>query len=151
MIALLTGPPGIGKSSVARQLTDRNPDVVEAISFGRLLHLAVQRRLTTSIDYDEFRSSSASVVTRNDFEEATTELANNTTVRDSNRWLVVDSHAVAREQLGWQANPDTPSTLKRYAYDVIILLDAPTQVILGRIKDRSGGRLIKTEQDRARC
>jgi adenylate kinase len=147
VIALLTGPPGIGKSSVVRQLADRNPDVVETISFGQLLHLAVERRLATPINYFEFRASAASIVTPSDFEEATMELANNTTAFDPNRWLVVDSHAVAREQLGWQANPDTPRTLQRYAYNVIILLDAPTQVILKRIRKRPGGRLIKAERD----
>ncbi|MGH3889409.1 MAG: AAA family ATPase [Pseudonocardiaceae bacterium] len=147
MIALLTGPPGIGKSSVARQLTDRNPAVVEKISFGQLLHLAVERRLATPVDYAKFRASAASIVTRSDFEEATVELASKTTASDPDRWLVVDSHAVAREQLGWQANPDTPSTLRRYAYNVIILLDAPTRVVLKRIKKRPGGRLIKTERD----
>jgi adenylate kinase len=147
MIALLTGPPGIGKSSVARQLIDRNPDVVEVISFGQLLHLAVERRLATSINYAEFRSSAASVVTRSDFEEATIELAKNKTASDPSKWLVVDSHAVAREEFGWQANPDIPGTLQQYAYNVIILLDAPSQVVLKRIRKRPGGRLIKTKRD----
>lgn len=147
MIALLTGPPGIGKSSVAGRLMERNQDVVEKISFGQLLHLAVERRLATPINYAKFRASAASMVTPSDFQEATIELANNTTASDPNRWLVVDSHAVAREQLGWQANPDTPSTLQQYAYNVIILLDAPTRVVLKRIKERPDGRLIKTERD----
>jgi adenylate kinase len=147
VIALLTGPPGIGKSSVARQLTDRNSGAVETISFGQLLHLAVERRLANPISYAEFRASAANIVTPSDIEEATVELASNTTASDPNRWLVVDSHAVAREQLGWQANPDTPSTLQRYAYNVIILLDAPPQVVLERIRKSPGGRLIKTERD----
>lgn len=134
-------------STVARQLTDRNSKVVETISFGQLLHLAVERRLATRINYAKFRAAAASLVTPSDFEEASIELTNNTTASDPNRWLIVDSHAVAREQFGWQANPDTPGTLQQYAYDVIILLDAPSRVVLKRIRKTPNGRLVKTERD----
>lgn len=147
MIALLTGPPGVGKSSLAGKLTERNQGVVQAIGFGELLRKAVERRLGTPLDYSIFRASAASLVTRKDLEEVASQLVNNPVSSDPSRWLVVDSHAVARERCGWQANPDTPETLGRYGYSSILLLDAPARVILKRIRKSPGGRLIKTRRD----
>ncbi|MGH9915898.1 MAG: hypothetical protein ACRD63_11500, partial [Pyrinomonadaceae bacterium] len=74
-------------------------------------------------------------------------LVGNPVSSDPSRWLVVDSHAVARERCGWHANPDTPDTLERYGYNSIVLLDAPTRVILRRIRKSPDGRLIKTRRD----
>ena len=71
MIVLLTGPPGVGKSTVADGLRTRHPGNVEIVSFGHSLFEAVRERLGTDFSYSEFRQSAAQVVTSKDIDAAT--------------------------------------------------------------------------------
>jgi adenylate kinase len=146
MIALLTGPPGVGKSTVANRISDLYPDTVKAIGFGQLVYKAVASRLRLS--YQDFRSSAAEVTTAADLSRAAADLASlAAAARDGNGCLLVESHAVARETFGWQAHPDSPSLLAVYAYDTLIHLDAPSQLILSRTRSDGGGRLARHERD----
>lgn len=146
MIALLTGPPGVGKTTVASRVADLYPDNVKSVGFGQLVYKAVASRLRLS--YQDFRSSAAEVTTAADLSRAAAELASlAAAARNGNGCLLVESHAVARETFGWQANPDSPSLLAVYAYDILIHLDAPSQLILSRTRSDDGGRLARDERD----
>ena len=146
MIALITGAPGVGKTTTARNLAVMYGDRVETVSFGRLIYDRVTAR--TPMSYQEFRSAAASIVTAADLLAASDALAAHAAMpRHSGRWLVVESHAVAREEFGWQANPDPPGTLARYSYDILVYLDAPADVILGRVRSDPGGRLSRGLRD----
>lgn len=141
MIALLVGPPGVGKTTIAAALTARHPKIAEVVSFGQLVYEAVRSRLGEDLSYSEFRESAASLVSREDIMRATTLLIRRKS--DLGRgWLLVDSHAVAQTRYGCQAHPDTPETLRRFAYDLIVYLHAAPEVILGRIQQNAAGRHI---------
>jgi adenylate kinase len=147
MIALLTGAPGVGKTSVARLLAERSQGRIVASSFGELLHQSVERRLGRQIHYSEFRRSSAKLVQASDIEVTTEAIVAHTQTRRPDGWLLVDSHAVATTDFGWRANPDTPQTLRKFAYRRIIHLVAPAGTVLDRTRDHPSGRLAVTERE----
>jgi adenylate kinase len=147
MLALLTGPPGVGKTTIAVKLNSNHPDKVQTVSFGRLIYDSVHARTNRILSYAEFRAMAASVVTSEDIRIATEAILEMQSTADESTWTIVDSHAVAREQFGWQANPDTVATLRQFAYDQIVHLDAPSAIILARIGYSPEGRLATTQRD----
>jgi adenylate kinase len=141
VIALLTGPPGVGKTTIATALARRHPKAIEAVSFGRLVYEAVASRLGESLSYTEFRQCAAQLVSREDIAVATTLLTSRKSAFQG-KWLLVDSHAVAKTSYGCQAHPDTPETLRRFSYDAVLYLHAAPRVILSRIRQEPSGRHV---------
>lgn len=146
MIALLTGPPGVGKSSIAAALAQRHSLDVEIVSFGRLIYEATRSRLGTGFSYNEFRESAADLVRNEDIMAATASIVERKP-RLSHKWLIVDSHAVAKTKYGWQAYPDTPETLNLFSYDTIIYLHAPAEVVFRRTRMDAASRHVSTIRD----
>lgn len=130
---LLTGAPGVGKSTIASMLQRRWPRRFEVVPFGRLLYTACKSRMNQDFTYEEFKKSSASYVTQPDIIAASGRLQYMIRHQRNSRWLIVDSHAVAREQYGYRATPDDPVTLKKFAYSYIIQLTADPKVIAQRV------------------
>jgi adenylate kinase len=146
MIVLLTGPPGVGKTTVAQRIASLYPRTVKTVGFGRLVYEVVTSR--SPLPYQQFRSVAAEVTTAADLSAAAAKLVSLVTAtRAEGGWLLVESHAVARETFGWQAHPDPPSVLESYAYDTLVHLDAPAHVILRRSRADDGGRLAQDERD----
>jgi adenylate kinase len=145
MIALLTGTPGVGKTTAAAGITEIHPSKAETLSFGRLVYDAVRDRLGLALSYHEFREGAARLVTQQDISAANRAIVSNKR-RLHPEWLLVDSHAVAQTRYGWQAHPDKPEILRSLAYDTIIHLDAPPEAVLLRIHGETGGRHASTER-----
>ena len=147
MIVLLTGAPGVGKTTVAQRIASLHPHAVKTIGFGRLVYQAVRSR--SPLSDEEFRSLAAEVTTPADLSPAAADMLTSlvASTRAEGGSLLVESHAVARETFGWQAHPDSPSTLAGYTYDTLIHLDAPAHVILSRTRADDGGRLAQDERD----
>lgn len=146
MIALLTGPPGVGKTTVATELARGHAARIESVSFGQLIYASVRARLGQDFTYAEFRESASRLVTKADIETATEAVARKA-VGLAETWLLVDSHAVAKTRYGWQAHPDNPATITRFAYDLILYLDAPADIVLARARNQMDGRAIISIRD----
>jgi adenylate kinase len=112
---------------------------VETLRFGTLIYQSASRRHTGDLSYAQFRARAAELVTHADIIAATdTVLARKAALGD--KWLIIDSHAVAQTGYGWQAHPDRPETLRLFDYDRIFHLHAPAVEIFKRSQARSDGR-----------
>ena len=145
MIALLTGPPGVGKSSTGNAIAQLHPSAVELVSFGKLIYEAVISRLGARFSYDEFRANAATLVGLGDISAATKSIVDRKE-EAAHKWLLIDSHAVSQTSYGWQAFPDAAKTLNLFSYDKIIHLHAPSDIIWRRIQANPSGRHVSTVQ-----
>lgn len=145
---LLTGAPGVGKTTVSEGLSRQDPDVFRVLRFGRYVYEAALSRLGKNIDYRDFRSSSAELVTTQDIYQATERAEE--VVKDNakaSKITIVDSHAVSKEHYGWRAVPDDPRLLAKFGYNWIIQLYAPPELVIERTLHSPDGRLAAAPED----
>jgi adenylate kinase len=145
---LLTGAPGVGKTTVSERLCGQEPDVFRVLRFGRYVYEAVLSRLGKTIEYGDFRTNSAELVTRLDIHQATERAGK--VIKDharESKITIVDSHAVSKEHYGWRAVPDDPQLLATFGYSWIIQLYAPPELVIERTRHSPGGRLAAAPED----
>jgi adenylate kinase len=145
---LLTGAPGVGKTTIARHLHKQAPERFDVLRFGRLVYAEVLSRTGRRITYDIFRTRAAELVTSADIVAATHRAA--VLIREqtaANKVTVVDSHAVSKEHYGWRAVPDSPQLLTQFGYTWIAHLYAPPALILERTQRDADGRLAVTVEE----
>jgi adenylate kinase len=145
---LLTGAPGVGKTTVSECLCRHDPGVFRSLRFGRYVYEAVLSRTGEKLEYQEFRQNSAAFVTEQDIHRATDKAE--LVIRDQTRAskiTVVDSHAVSKEHYGWRAVPDGPRLLAKFGYSWVIQLYAPPELVIERTRRSPGGRLAETAED----
>ncbi|HXL88973.1 MAG TPA: hypothetical protein VN969_08340 [Streptosporangiaceae bacterium] len=93
MIALITGPPRVGKTTTARNPATVHGDHVETVSLGQLVYQEATAR--TPMTYQEFRAAAAGIVTAAGLRAASDALAARAAAAlGDGRWLIVESHAV---------------------------------------------------------
>jgi len=132
-IVYLTGPPASGKTSISQVLHESYG--AQVFSYGALL----TERLVPVQGQEELRRRSAGLVTSSMVEDLDIELAQR--ISESTADLVViDSHAVTKEEWGFRAIPYSPATLSNLGVTHIVCLYAPTKVVAVRIAESSGGR-----------
>jgi adenylate kinase len=145
---LLTGAPGVGKTTVSESLCRQDPGVFCALRFGRYVYEAVLSRTGEKLEYQNFRRNSAALVTEQDIYRATDRAARviNDQTRAS-RITIVDSHAVSKEHYGWRAVPDGPRLLAKFGYSWVIQLYTPPELVIERTRHSPDGRLAGAPED----
>ena len=147
MITLLTGVPGVGKSTVAAGICASDPGA-SVLNFGRVLFHLARSRGASGLTYETFRQRSWEFVDSALIEAATSEAHDRISAANRLEHVLVDSHAVSTEAYGFRSTPDTPRLLELFSYDLIVQLHAAPEVILERHEaSNNTGRLYRTVSD----
>jgi adenylate kinase len=135
---LLTGAPGTGKSTLRRSLEPYIPGL-QHFDYGELL-LRRKEEQGVSLSYVELREQSSSVITSADVsntdEWVVTEIAQLRTTSD----VIIDSHALTREEYGFRAIPYSARHLERIKFDAVLALRCDPEVLIARVAADPGGR-----------
>src|SRR2546429_7062691 len=127
MIILVTGVPGVGKTTMCMFLAAMKPQRYVHVPFGGLIHRALNQPEITEAD---LRRSAAQLVTPRILSVATDMLM--TEVARESRMVLVDSHAVSQTRYGYIVTPDGPSYFLRLRYSAIVQLFASAATVLSR-------------------
>ncbi|HZR82560.1 MAG TPA: AAA family ATPase [Candidatus Binatia bacterium] len=144
---LLTGVPGVGKSSVARWLEERCDARYRWVPFGELIRQALNELAGSRVEEAQLRREPTSLVTEAVLEHATRQLVAMCASSARRVVVIVDSHAVSQDQFGFRSTPDGPSYFKALRYDAIVQLVLPGQEILDRTPVGTGGRQARSGVD----
>jgi adenylate kinase len=137
-VTLLTGAPGTGKSTLRRSL---EPCIagLQHFDYGELL-LRRKEQQGSILSYSELREQSSSVISSTDVldtdEWVIAEITQLRTASD----VIIDSHALTREEYGFRAIPYSTRQLEAINFDAVIALRCDPEVLIARVAGDRGGR-----------
>jgi adenylate kinase len=137
-VILLTGAPGTGKSTLRRSLESCITGL-QHFDYGELL-LRRKEQEGVVLHYEELREQSSSVISSKDVSDTdewvATEISRLRTTCD----VIIDSHALTREDYGFRAIPYSARQLDTIKFDAIIALRCDPEILIARIATDPGGR-----------
>lgn len=145
VIVLVTGVPGVGKTTLCKFMVSVWPNDYVHISFGTL----ILRTLSLNAEWvtePELRRAAASLVTHRTLTEAT-ELLMVEVAEAQHRIVLIDSHAVSQDRFGYIVTPDGRTYFDRLQYGAIVQLQAAPPTILARSAPDVSGRQARNEKD----
>ena len=146
-VVLLTGVPAVGKTTLARYARERIAHL-HVVTFGEMIFEARQREEPT-ITYQEMRASPTKQAAGDSIAEATELLIERAGELRRTSNVLIDSHAVAKDDYGFRITPDSEAVLKRLMLDAVIVLHARPDTVLARMQSSPAGRRIVTPRQLA--
>lgn len=144
-VLLLTGVPAAGKTTLANEVKE-TIQPMHVITFGEFI-LEVKKRGLPNVNYADLRSNPTREAGINLIEEATVLLLKHVSeLRDKSN-ILIDSHAVAKDEYGFRITPDSHSFLQKIKLDAILILHANHQAVVSRINAKSDGRRLVTVEE----
>jgi adenylate kinase len=143
-VFLLTGAPATGKSTLRKNLVEQVANLM-AFDYGELL-LQKKRAEGVDLTYEAMRSQSSRSITSRHVAEMDEQVIRRISQLRTSSHIIIDSHAVTREEFGFRAVPFSSEQLRRIAFDAVVSLRCDSEAILSRIANDSGGRLSVTRE-----
>lgn len=148
-IIYLTGAPATGKSTLTADLVTRAQQVT-VFTYSKELARVTSTRVGP-VTQNDMREQSAKLITRGDVGVVDAELVQEARrLKQTDDYLVIDSHPVTIESFGFRVTPFTKEMLQQLAPDVIVCLYADADTLALRIKADAAGRPLppKSELER---
>lgn len=145
-VIYLTGAPAAGKSSTTKLLMSRATDIL-VWEYGSRLTDYCKHKYPGISSQTQIRTQSAQLITSGDIEALDQELL---AFVDKNRLenhIIIDSHAVTKEESGYRITPFSLSQFAALSPDEIWVLYASPEETRRRIAENSGGRPLVTEEE----
>src|SRR5579884_2111149 len=137
-VLLLTGVPAVGKTTLAKKVEEAISPI-HTISFGEMI-LEVRRHDAPGSTYEELRRNPTREANIDLIGRATAFLIERISQLRSSTNVLIDSHAVAKDEYGFRITPDSQSTLQQFNWDAIVILHAKHEDVAARINLRATGR-----------
>jgi adenylate kinase len=137
-VILLTGPPGVGKSTLRRNLGNTFSNL-KCFDYGSLL-LEAKARRQQILEYEEMREKSSEVVGHSDVINLDRELIDSVQQARTSFHCLIDSHAVTKESYGYRAVPFSSEQLGQLKLDAVIVLHASPETLADRVNNDRQGR-----------
>src|ERR1700756_4199882 len=137
-VILLTGAPGTGKSTLRRSLESRISGL-QHFDYGELL-LRRKEQEGVVLRYEELREQSSSVISPKDVLDTDEWVAAEIGMLRTTCDVIIDSHALTREDYGFRAIPYSTHQLNAIKFDAIIALRCAPETLIARVAIDPGGR-----------
>jgi adenylate kinase len=137
-VILLTGAPGTGKSTLRRSLEPCIADL-QHFDYGELL-LRRKKQQGTILSYSELRDQSSSVITSADVSDTDEWVIAEIGRLRSTSDVIIDSHALTREEYGFRAIPYSARQLEAIRFDAVLALRCDPEDLIARVAIDPGGR-----------
>lgn len=142
-LVLVTGAPGVGKSSVTSYLEKHSPGVFRRVHYGDLIS-----RVLGGVSEKSLRTDVSRFITREVLRSADSLLEEELqSSKSSGLITLVDSHAVSMCKHGFLMTPDGSSFFQKFRYSAIIMLYAHPRVVFSRSEPERSGRQYKSHRD----
>lgn len=138
-ILYVTGAPASGKSSLCQALAQQVADI-EVFSYSDQLRAFVAQDGRETLSNNEIRQKSAQVITAKDVQAIDDKLTRVIAEARGRRHVVIDSHAVTKEDYGFRVTAFTRAHLKDISPTLIVVLYLDSEGTRRRIEANSGGR-----------
>lgn len=140
---LMTGVPGVGKSTIARNIETRIRPIVR-IGFGELIFEVKQQQGTTE-NYEQLRATPDKSITINYVSRAEEILLNRVAKFRHTTNILLDSHAVVNSYFGFRIVPEI-NDFERAKIDAIIVIHTPFEIVEQRVIREPKGRNLISKQ-----
>lgn len=141
-VLLLTGVPAVGKTTLANKAKE-TIQPLHIITFGEMI-FEVKKRSSPNASYAEMRSNPTKEARIDLIDEATNLLLERVHELRGKSNILIDSHAVAKDEYGFRITPDSHSFLQKIKLDAILILHANHHDIASRINVETDGRRLVT-------
>lgn len=145
-LVYLTGAPASGKSSMTRMLADRVPDLL-VWEYGARLTEHAMSKSTAVYGQSDVRARSSAVISPEDVADVDRALLAFVEEHRGRRPILIDSHAVTKENFGFRITPFSLEQFGRLAPDEIWVFYASPEETRRRIGIDAGGRPMVSEDD----